>query len=114
LLLSKLSPFLGEKELDLLSFLLSLRFDFFLSLPCSEVLEDVLKLREDRLGKELGTSILLRMTKQTPKTEFIRLKKPINIDIAISSTIPGRTAWHSEFLNCKYGCSISPIKRQLS
>ena len=51
----------------------------------------------------LGTSILFRMTKQTPNMEFSRLKNPISMEIAINSIIPGSTASHTESLKFLYG-----------
>jgi hypothetical protein len=51
----------------------------------------------------LGTSILFRMTKQTPNMEFSRLKNPISMEIAINSITPGSTASHTESLKFLYG-----------
>jgi len=73
----------------------------FLVLPVEE--RDFLKsgdfmAEELRLCCDIGTSILFLMTKHTPKIEFSKLKKPINIDSAINSMIPGRTASQMESL----------------
>ena len=89
---------ISDKEPDLLSFLV-LRLDFLRSFPCSEEFEDVVKDRVERRGNELGTSILFLITKHTPKIELIRLKKPMTIEMAINSTIPGSTASQTDFLN---------------
>ena len=56
---------------------------------------------------DMGTSILFLITKHTPKIEFSRLKKPISIERAINSIIPGRIASHNESLKFLYGCDIA-------
>ena len=54
-------------------------------------------------GLYIGTSILFLMTKHTPNIELNKLKKPIIIDIAISSIIAGITASHRDLFAFRYG-----------
>jgi hypothetical protein len=42
--------------------------------------------------------------------ELSRLKKPISMEIAMSSTIPGSTASQTEFLNFIYGSAMIAIE----
>jgi hypothetical protein len=52
---------------------------------------------------------LFLMTKHTPNIEFSRLKNPINMETAINSMIPGRTASHTESLKFLYGSDSTSI-----